>query len=221
MWNLFRRFSLAILLLLFFALPASASEWESKGESKGVQLYEGSGERFGGLAFRGILETDLGIDKILPVFVDPDERPNWLHRFGEEEMIEKKGDPSSMRWTELVYSRIHLPFPASDRDHVFETTYEIDEAKKRVVATIRTIEDDRYPERDCCVRARSFTRYILTPRSNGGTRIEIEVETDLRGRLPSRITRGAQREWPTETLVGLVDRARQADRSPDPRVAGW
>lgn len=215
---------IAIVTLVFSIAATTAfaqGNWQSNGENMGVQLYQRPANELGENAFRGVLETDIHISKILPVFTETNHRRHWVYRFGDEEVIATTGDPSSNRWERRVWSRIDMPFPTKDRDYVFHNHYNIDPANKTITARMRTVEDSRVPERDCCVRAESNTLYTLTALPNGGTRLEVAVEVDLKGRIPASIVKGAQEEWPAETLTSLANRARAANAAPDSRVANW
>jgi hypothetical protein len=218
-----QRWAIALLALVL-AVPAilyADQDWEFVMSSEGVDVYQRDAEEIGGIAFRGEMEADVHIGELLTVFIDPDERPHWVYRYGEDEMLHRDED-RDLKWSESYWVRVDMPFPTTDRDYVFYTEYEIDEEEKVVYALIESVEDEAAPERDCCVRARSRTNYTVEPVvGEEKTRITVEVETDLGGSLPGWITRRAEREWPVETLTALVERAQADGVEVDQRVSDW
>ena len=56
-----------------------------------------------------------------------------------------------------------------------------------------------------------FSHYTLEGLEDGGTRIEVTVETDLKGNVPDRLVRRAGPDWPAYTLSGLMQRASSDD----------
>lgn len=216
---------IATVALLFsvVALPstATADEWRHVLRSDGVDVFEREAQVLGERAFAGIVEVDAPIEQVLPVFIDPDEREHWLYRMAEQELIEKD-EEQGMAWSERYWVRVDMPFPTTDRDYVFHTEYEIHPDQRRVTANLRTVEDPRMPEQDCCVRAQSITRYnVEAIAGEQRTRIQLVVETDLGGWLPSGVTERAEREWPVETLSALADRILESEFPPDERVRDW
>ncbi len=210
----------AAALMAPFVLHAGEL-WEHVMSSEGVDVYQRDAEEIGAIAFRGEMVADVHIGQLITIFIDPDERPHWVYRYGEDEMLHRD-ETREMAWSESYWVRVDMPFPTTDRDYVFHTEYEFDEDERVVYATIESVEDERMPERDCCVRAQSVTHYTVEPViGEEKTRITVEVETDLGGALPDWITRRAEREWPVETLTNLVDRAQAEGVEIDERVSDW
>ncbi len=215
------RACLLVLALTFLFSPlaiAGEDGWEHITESEGVELYQRDAQNLDGIAFRGIIETDLHIGQVVTALIDADERTHWVYRQAEAEALDT--EEPNQRWSERYWVRVDMPFPATDRDYIFHTEYELHPDDRTVVADLETVEDPRKPEQDCCVRAQSYTHYTVEALpGEERTRITLEVEVDLGGNLPGWITRGARRDWPVETLTALVERAQHADV--DPRVDDW
>lgn len=215
-----------VAFVVAFAIPAlvvADDDWRHVLQSEGVDVYERDAQWLGDTAFSGVTRVDMPIDEVVPVFVDSDEREHWVYRFGEQQMLDT--EEPNQEWSERYWVRVDMPFPATDRDYVFHTDYELQPEARRVVATLRSVDDPRMPERDCCVRAESITQYHIEalpgPDGEERTEIRVAVETDLGGALPGWITEQAQREWPVETLTALVDRAAEAGLAPDERLENW
>ncbi len=195
-------------------------QWHHVLRSDGVDVFERDARWLGETAFAGIIEIDLPISQVIPVFIDPDEREHWVYRMGEQEMIDR--EEPNRAWSERYWVRVDMPFPARDRDYVFHTEYEIHPDLRQVTATLHSVEDPRMPEQDCCVRAESITRYVVEAiPGEERTRIRVAVETDLKGWLPAGITEQAEREWPVETLSALAQRIYESEHPPDERFQNW
>lgn len=96
----------------------------------------------------------------------------------------------------------------SDRDYVVHSEYRFDADRRKLTATVQSVDDLRKPQQSCCVRARSLIQYEIQELPDGkGTRIRVAIETDLAGRVPSRLVRRAAPDWPAYTLRNLVDHA--------------
>ncbi len=212
----------ASMILLFSPLVAAQEDdqWRHVLRSDGVDVFERDAQWLGETAFAGVTEIDLPIGEVIPVFIDPQERLHWVYRIGEQEMLE--AEEANQAWTERSWVRVDMPFPATDRDYVFHTEYEIDPDERQVTATLHSVEDPRMPEQDCCVRAESITRYVVEAiPGQERTRVRVAVETDLKGWLPADITEQAERDWPVETLTGLTQRTAESTLPPDERFEDW
>lgn len=209
-----------LVLILTGSTAGGEQPWEHVEHTDGVDVYQRDAQQFGAVAFRGVIELDIPIGEVIPVFIDPDERPNWVYRHAEEEMLERD-EVRELAWSERSWVRVDMPFPATDRDYIFHTEYEFHPDDRSVTADLRTVDDVRMPPQDCCVRAESITHYTVEALPEERTRIEVASETDLGGQLPDWITRRAEREWPVETLTALAERIRRLDVEPDDRVEGW
>lgn len=210
-----------VLVLLLPFVAQGQTNWQRVDTEEGVEVFQRDAQHMEGIAFRGELVADVHIGKVISVFIDPDERPNWVYRHSEERQLQRD-ENRQQQWSERYWVRVDMPMPTTDRDYVFETEYEFDHDDKVVFARLRSVEDRRARERDCCVRARSITNYTVEPiEGEEKTRIIVEVETDLGGNLPGWLTRRAEQDWPVETLTALAERAQDDDVPIDERVRDW
>lgn len=213
--------SLVVVAALVWPSTAVADDWDHVDQIDGVDIYERDAQVLGEVAFRGVTEVDVHIGEILPVFISAEERSHWVYELAEQEALERD-EEQGLAWSERYWTRIDMPFPTTDRDFIFQAEYEIHPDDRVVTADLWTVDDERKPPQDCCVRAESITRYRLEALPGGErTRLEVAVETDLGGRIPGWVSRQAREEWPVETLNGMVDRAREAEHDVDERVEDW
>ena len=215
-----RKQIIALLIIMgvsFVSLSSAvASDWEHVGETDGVDVHSKELPDSDLFAFRGEMTADVPIGKIITVYTNPNQRPHWVHDFGDSETLD------ITRTSERYWIKFDLSWPATDRDFVFQADYDFDADNRKFTARIRSVEDERKPDDDCCVRAEGETTYTFEAiPGQEMTRIVVESQTDPKGRLPGRLVRRTQRDWPVVTLTNLVERASASGIDVDPRVSDW
>lgn len=206
-------FVCALVVAAMTTSTALAADWDHIDTSDDVRVYER--DLGDDVAFRGILETNTPIGKIISVFVDPNQRPHWVDRYAEHETLEQTAS------AEIYWLRFDMPMGVSDRDYLLRADYEFSDDTKTFTSNTRSVEDGRKGEDDCCVRADTTTKYIIEAVDAETTRITVEVQTDLKGRIPGRVVNRVQRDWPVVTLTNLVERATSSGVEIDSRVRDW
>lgn len=219
---------LAIALLATFASlsfvvpPASAGEvdalgWELVGVDDGVTTKRMKVDGSSLLAFRGDMVADVAIAKILQIFLDDSEAKNWVDRFKGSETLAEPTEYSRQYWI-----RFDAPPLVADRDYVLTLEAKVDEVAQVLVADIESSEHAAKPDQDCCVRGVVFqTYYRFEALGPEKTRVEVEVHTDPKGRLPDWVVNLVQKSWPNKTLTALVERASQESVTPREEFAAW
>ena len=215
-------FTLAVLTSILLPAIAAAEEWKFVEQRDGVVIYERSAEHLGQYALRGVVEADVPIDKVVSILVDPEERPHWVYRVADQQILESEDDSGEI-WSERYWTRLDMPFPVSDRDYVLMSLYEFHPDDKKVTASVQSIEDPRQPKAGgCCVRAESSAQYTVTALpGQERTRIEVIVESDLKGRVSDGLIRRVGPDWPVHTLKNLLTRALSNGVKGDLRVKDW
>ena len=211
-----RRLAIALCLAIMGASAvAVASDWEEVGTTSGVTVHTKDVPDSDASSFRGERTANVHIGDLIAVLTNPDQRPNWVSDYGGHETLERSDTH------EIYWLRIDLSWPATDRDFVFRADYSFDEENRVFTAELESVQDSRKGEDDCCVRGTGTTTYTFTAiPGQDMTRVEVESTIDPQGRLPSRIVRRTQREWPVNTLNALVNQA-SGDVQTDSRVQDW
>ncbi len=206
--------AIVVSFLTLGASTAMASGWERIGVEDGVEVhFKEEGDDF---SARGEITVDVHIGKIIAVFVNPNERPHWVGNYVDHETLDITRSHERY-WLKLDPSRL-----VSSRDYVIESRYNFDEDKRVFTANSRSVEDERKPEQDCCTRAVSTTKYTIEAvPGKEQTKINVEVQTDPKGRIPRRSVRSAVQDWPVSTLNNLTRRAQIDGMRTDPRVKDW
>lgn len=192
-------------------------EWEPLKTTDGIAVSRAAIPDMDILGVRGVGTVNLHIAKIWSLFRDVSMQTAWIDRLKETHQI---SDPeeSSVRY----YSQYYSPWPISNREFVFHRDIEINESAKSIRVMVHSVEDERAPENDCCVRgwlSRAYWRF--TAEGNSQTKIEVEVITDPKGMIPTWIINLVQKSWPVKSIQNLVTRAAKDDIPKAPEFASW
>jgi len=203
------------LLLGATLAPMPAMAWEYLGTEAGVKTYRKAVPGTDVFAFRGETTANVHIGRILQVFLDKSQRKHWVDRYGDSRTIE--AGPSH----EIYWIKFDLPFPVSNRDYVLRADGFPDPEKRVFTAKIKSVNDRRKPEDDCCTRAMAYGTFYKFEAVQGWekTKMTVEVHTDPKGILPDWLINMIQKKWPSKTLSGLINRSIKA--TPLPEFAAW
>ncbi len=209
---------LALTLLWGSAPRAEEGGWEYIGEEDHVKTWRKEVPGSGVLAFRGETVADLHIGKIMGVFLDGNQRRNWIDRYADHKTLDTPTPRSEIYWI-----KFKLPFPASNRDYVLQAEVVPDEAHSSLRANIKSVEDPRKPVDNCCVRAQVYGTYYTFEALKGveKTKLVVEVHTDPKGILPHWLVNAIQKKWPRKTLGGLVNWAARPGQPIRPEFIDW
>lgn len=214
---MYRLFALIIALGTGAFNTSAAQDWEQIYEKDGIAVAKKELADSNLMPFRGEGEVDVNIGLLVQVIKTPELGPEWVDLQVESKALVKDSDESA-----IIYNKYDLSWPVSDRDYVMRQKTTYDEAAKVVTVTYESIEDARYPEDDCCVRAvavRTFWKFTYV--SETKTRIDVEVYTDPKGALPAWLVNMIQRGWPYNSIIGIAERAGKTDVTKHPRCAAW
>jgi hypothetical protein len=203
------------------ASDASASSWQDVGDINGVHVWRREEPASSVMSFRGEMLAPVHIGKLVAVMADRTQRKNWVDRFHSSALLEKPSELSEVYWI-----RFKLPALISDRDYVLRADGAIDEAKRVFTIEIKSVNHPKKGGDDCCVRAtinRAFYKFTAMKPVNGVpyTKLEVEVNTDPKGLIPSWLVNMIQKEWPSKTLNNLVKYTQKANVEPLPQLVKW
>lgn len=212
-------FMTVLLTLNLNALDNHSNPWTTISKDLGVKTQQRNIEGTNRLEFRGEIETEVDIAKILTIFFDRRYREHWV------DMFEEQNDVKLISLLDKIY-RIHLnlPWPIKDRDYLIKVdgfkddenhtlkvkTYSIDpsEIKTKDKAAINSAKKN-----DCCIRAEVIdVTYIFKYNPNNKkTHITVTANTDPKGSLPSLLLNYFQKNWCKKTLSRLLEAAKNID----------
>lgn len=206
------------LTLVFPSVARAQGAWESVGVIDGVAVWKKEVPGTNLLAFKGEVIADVTMDKLIGVFLDKNERKNWVDRYGDSREVEKPGPLSEIYWI-----KFNLPVGISNRDYVLRADANANAATGVFTANIHSVVHPRVPESSCCVRAEARGTYYRFEALKGVNKVKltVEVQTDPKGLLPGWVVNMIQKSWPSKTLNSLVRRANSGAVTPRAEYAGW
>lgn len=194
------RIGLCVLLLAAgWSAQASERQWESLGDTDGVEVSRADVEGTKLYAFKGDTVMEAPPGAVLYALLDNQHRIEWVARLVENRVLVQSNE-----FDYVIYQAFDLPTPFSDRDYVYRGQATEDPETGVVTLAMQSVEHPDAPE-TVGVRAELVdSRYRLTPIDGGErTRVEVEIVTDPRGMMPAWLVNLIQRSWPSDTLNGL------------------
>ncbi len=195
----FMRWLPAGLFFLVSATTVLAETWRFLYKADGIEVFsnEASPPTFKAV---GILAVDV-VD-IFAVFADVPRRTEWVRNLSESKVVR---DNHMDRV--VVYSRYHLPWPASDRDSLIETNYTNDYGNGVATIQFHTIGVPGEPPRKNVIRLpKADGALYLKVLGEGKTLVRYEVNLDPGGWLPQWICNFFVRDAPINMLQDMKRR---------------
>jgi len=186
----------ASLAIALSSIEANPAKWKKVNEEDGVKVYE---RNIGDLiAFRGEGKIKAPLGKLLYVIEDSVHWKEWIENFDSGRVLERKSP-----FHKVFYQSFDSPFPVKDRDIVYEarTTRETDGNK--VIIAMRSVFHPKAPKTVGVRVDLKYTRYEITPLSDGHLQVVLETSSDPGGSLPGFLVNWAQRDYPLKLFKGL------------------
>ena len=184
------------LLLALSTTQAAPAGWKKVDTEDGVTVYEKDvGEM---VAFRGEGQVTAPIGKLLYVIEDSAHWKEWIENFDKGHLIEKKAD-----FHKIFYQAFDSPFPASDRDIVYEARTRRDATTGKVYVDMRSVLHPKAPKTVGVRVNLKYTRYEITPLKEGRLHVVLETLSNPGGSLPDFLVNWAQRDYPVKLFQGL------------------
>lgn len=167
--------------------------------------------------FRGEGVIHAGIYDVLAVISDIARYPHWVEKCKTARVLQKISEREY-----IIYQRIDVPWPVSDRDSVNRSRAVVDQRRQRVNIKFWAVRDRRMGKVDGVVRMEDIRgHYLLIALGEGRTRIAFEVDADPGGLLPAWVAKLATRRLPLRTIQNLRLRVRRTRGWYDRRIRRW
>jgi len=191
------------LLLIPSSLRAEEG-WRHVTTEDGVAVTSREVPGRGFPTFRGVGAVDASIFDILAVISDLERYPHWMPNCRAARQLRKVNE-----FEYYVYSRIHAPWPVSDRDAAYHSKVLV-KLDPRAVVEIRFWAEEHAaaPPVKGVVRMVSLQGfYKLTALSPTRTLMDYQVDADPRGLIPKWIAKMASKKLPLENIRAIRKRA--------------
>lgn len=184
-----------------FANELSVS-WQLVTDKNGIRVYTLESTHSKIVKAKAQININAPLIKIKSILDDVTHRHQWIPFLNISKTLTQYNNDKR-----IEYSHFHAPWPASDRDFV----YEIELVKKTdtmIVYKMQSIASSLMPLNDDKVRADLFeTIYTLTVKSDGSTDVELIYHADPKGWIPNWIINIIQRVLPYKIMNNLREKA--------------
>ncbi len=203
-----RRFSLLPLVFFAFVLVTTASTahawsanekgWEKISEGDGIVVYKKIDDGSATITIRGEALIPAKLDDIADVMKDNKAAADWMP------LIVARRDLKTLTAnSRLEYTHIGMPWPVTDRYFINHAQADRN-ADGSMRMFVRSVDkpDAVYLESDKVLGFLHTSEFILVPK-DGGTFMQLEVNSDPRGLIPKFLVNMAQKKWPRDFFEGL------------------
>jgi hypothetical protein len=194
--------------------PRAPAQWELLRDEDGIQIYRRTPE--GDLdVLRGVAVVDAPVAKVASVVLDTSRRVEWFPDLDEARVVREVG-----RGVRLEYWRLRMPIGVSDREFHVRASVEPDSTGNGFRLRAISVSDPSFPAPEHVLATLRDCEYALTPVSADRTRVELIVDADPEGLVPSLIVNAFQSRNLRRNLEGLRRQAARSDVDTAPEVAG-
>lgn len=194
--------------------PASTgSAWHKVSDDDGIIVYQKKVEGLDTVSLRGETTIAASIKHITDVMADNEIAHLWMPMVAERRTL-KMLSPTSR----IEYTHVAMPWPITDRYFVNLGQAETlaDGSVRLSVMSHEKPHDFLPPQPDKVLGILNYSEFLLTKLEGGRrTRIQLEVNTDPKGNIPSWVVNVAQRSWPRDFFTGLIGQLRKRGQIED------
>ena len=193
---------LSLNLLLHTALANSSEpQWELVKDENGIKVFVFETEKSDIVKAKTNIVIKAPIQRIKQVLDDIDHRHEWVPFLKKSKSLTEYHNKKR-----IEYSHFSAPWPASDRDFVYEVEL-INDSASKLVYKMFSIETELKPDDSSYIRADLFESiYTLESIDKETTAVELVFHADPKGWLPNWITNIIQRVLPFKILRNLRTR---------------
>lgn len=198
--KLIRRLHLIIFLSIATVICIAQEKWTLKKNENGIAVYTRklNSEKF--KEIRVICEFEASADKLIEILQDVNHHKDWVYKTTQSYLISRKNKD-----TLFYYSKIDLPWPASNRDAVVQLSFRRDTVHKNLVIAVRSIPN-LLPEKSNLVRVPySLGLYDVTTLSGNRIKIDYTLSVNPGGSLPAWLVNYTATIGPYNTFKKLKE----------------
>jgi len=199
-----------ICIILFLLLPMGtthAGDWVLAESDDGIDIYLRDVPDSGIQEFRASVTISSSLDSIMAVFSDTQACPEWFHQCDQALQVMQTGFADRVN-----YQVSDFPFPADDRDILFQTLLTQDAITKTVMMTVTAQPDYCVGKSSAAcqqinaadyVRMRKAAGFYRLELTDGGVQVTWQQHTEPGGSLPDWLVNAMVVDIPRNTLKGL------------------
>lgn len=187
----------------------SLKDWKLVKNSNEIKAYieEGSINDVKSVMVETVVIASLS--QLVSIIKDTDHHEDWIYLNEESYIVEIK---DCCHWK--YYGRTDVPWPATDRDCVVQTTLQQNPQDYSITITGNAISGYMDKKDDCVRIKQSRSQWKLNPLGNNMVHISFELKADIGGNIPNWLVNMAVAKGPFKTMNGfkeIVESGRYAD----------
>lgn len=209
---------LILLILLMTSQCVIASEinddnWIKVRDENNIQVYTVEQAGTDIIKAKAVALIHASLEKIQQKLDDIDARPEWIPYLKYSKIISQQSPAER-----IEYSLFSAPWPASDRDFVYQLNriQHLNAENQRVdnrVYQMHSVVSELVPEEVRLIRGEIFESvYSLTAVDKELTRVELTYHADPKGWLPTWIINIIQRAFPYRMMENLKQKMEKSDQ---------
>jgi len=197
--NLIMKVLFSILFSISFIATeiSGQTDWEFRKEEEGIKAYTRTRE---GIKFNEYLVTmtlEASINEVLSLFKDFDAYAGIFPKTSDHKVYLDEPD------RHITYTRLNIPFPARDRDIVFDNVLKYDSAQKKLSIEIQCIPE-KYETNSSLIRITVCDGgWEFQDIGNGKVEVRHHMIVDPAGFAPAFIVNAKTIEDPIKTLKSM------------------
>ena len=195
-------FIIVCVFSVFFYSPtlqAAEHPWRLRVNKGGIQAYTRPVDGSAILEFKASVIVDAPLSQVIALFEDVKKMTSWFYQCTASRIIQEGADGQS----KIVYIILHLPWPVTERDCIFQISKSVDSTAAVLNYTIVALAD-RLP----ADRARIRIPYLkaswrFSSLADGKTEIYFQQHSDPGGFIPTFISNSIVVDMPYNSLKNL------------------
>ena len=194
-----------IILLSFIGRDtyAQTTSWKLEKEREGIQVYTREVSNSSYKAFKGIVEIQCSLEKLVEALKDFPSFSQWYYRLTKGEVLERSNENSG-----YCYTIMDLPWPATDRDNIFRYDWKWPSEHEAILTSFSVPE--YVPNLEGFIRIpESTSTWHLLRLDRERVRLVHEAHADPGGELPAWLANNFVTEAPYSSLKKLKERLEQ------------
>ena len=206
-----------IYILSFLSISFAEEDWQLVSVKDGITSTRKNIVDSPLFAFRGEADVPDSLGALSAVLLKDDIGPEWVDLMNLSKSLRIEGP-----YSKVIHQGYDLPWPIQDRDYLMREVANYNQETKVFTLMFESIEDPILPKQSCCIRAKTYrTFWRLSVNPDNTTHVEVEVYTDPKGSLPAWLINLIQKDWPYNTISGLLKRSRVGDIQKSPEATDW
>lgn len=190
---------LGTILATYFAAPlvhSTSLAWELEKDKNGVQVFTRSKPESLLKEFKGTIKINAGQEVLLSAFKNIENYDQWMPDVVETKVIEMTDNQHQH------YVKLDMPWPVTDRDGVYQFTYETTTAGSTRISVIATPDKEEIHQKSIRIPYATGL-WLLDYVDDQVTQVTYQMHADPGGSLPAWLINSSVVDTPYNTLVNL------------------